>query len=150
MVDTQIPTCDYPSSHYDTLESESESWECRSNGDEWPCEQGSGLWSRSSQRSLVCHFLSPFLSSEGRAQSYLSRTEISNRTAIHHWLTCYWSPVHLLFSTKLYCKKRITNVCTFATSASDTGEKEKKMQRLLCYISETCQEILFKEIRVVV
>lgn len=53
-----------------------------------------------------------FLSAEGRAQSYLSHSEISNRTAIHHWLTCYWSPLHPLFSTKLYYKKRITNVCT--------------------------------------
>ncbi len=38
MVDTQVPTCDYPGSHYDPSESESESWEHRSNGDEWSCE----------------------------------------------------------------------------------------------------------------
>lgn len=57
-------------------------------------------------------FSLPFLSSEDQAQSYLSCSEISNRAAIHHWLTCYWSPVHPLFSTKLYYEKRITNVCT--------------------------------------
>lgn len=37
---TSVPTCDYPGSHYDAPEGESESWEFRRNGDEWLRELG--------------------------------------------------------------------------------------------------------------
>lgn len=43
-------------------------------------------WGTCVARSAI---FSLFLSAEGQARSYLSHSEISNRTAIHHWLTCY-------------------------------------------------------------
>ena len=107
------------------------------------------------------HFSAP----RGRAHSYLSRSEISNRAAIHHWLTCYWSPGHLLFSTKLYYKKKKkkNSKCLLALSgphflpasakALEKGKKNEIQRHFflyVCDVRQACQAILFKEIRVVV
>lgn len=70
-------------------------------------------WGAEAPLVAWCATFFPHSSAQRTKRGYLSHSEISNRAAIHHWLTCYWSPVHPLFSTKLYYKKkRITNVCT--------------------------------------
>lgn len=63
-------------------------------------------WIRNQDRgdvSLDPTFSTVYFSAPRTERGYLSRTEISNRASIHHWLTWYWSLVLLLFSTNLYC-----------------------------------------------
>lgn len=95
-----VPACDYPQrSPRSPPESEEPAVLTRWR---WIAvrirEAGRGSATSSARRLFFSVHFSP--------PSYLSRGEISNRAAIHHWLTGYWSPAHLLFSTKLYYGKK--------------------------------------------